>query len=153
VDVTAISTLLGSIKTATEIAKLIKDSDLTLEKAETKLKLADLISALADAKIEVVDVQQSLLERDAEIRKLKEALEVRDDLVYEAPNYWLHDDEGTKEGPFCQQCYDSGQRLVRLQGSGDGHWECKSCKNVFLEAGYRESLQRHNSDGCDPFDR
>ena len=60
-DLTAVSTLLGSIKTATEIAKLIKDSDVSLEKAETKLKLAELISALADAKIKVTAVQQPCL--------------------------------------------------------------------------------------------
>jgi hypothetical protein len=66
----SVSTLLGSIKTATEIAKLIKDSDVSLEKAETKLKLAELISALADAKIEVMEVQQALLDKDAEVRGL-----------------------------------------------------------------------------------
>jgi hypothetical protein len=30
-DITTVTTLLGSIKTATEIAKLIKDSDLSLQ--------------------------------------------------------------------------------------------------------------------------
>jgi hypothetical protein len=61
-DFTSVTAVLGSIKTATEIAKLIKDSDLSLEKAETKLKLADLNGTLADAKLEVVGVQQTLAE-------------------------------------------------------------------------------------------
>ena len=67
-DIAALSSLLGSLKTATDIARFIKDSDLSLEKAETKLKLAELISALADAKIEAAKIQQLLLERAANIR-------------------------------------------------------------------------------------
>ena len=67
-DIAALSALLGSLKTATDIARFIKDSDLSLEKAETKLKLAELISALADAKIEAAKIQQLLLERAANIR-------------------------------------------------------------------------------------
>ena len=50
-DMTAITAVLGSIKTATEIAKYIKDSNVSFEKAETKLRLAELIGALADAKL------------------------------------------------------------------------------------------------------
>ena len=59
-DIAAIGSLLGSLKTATEITKFIRESDVSLEKAETKLKLAELVSALADAKLEAVEVQQAL---------------------------------------------------------------------------------------------
>ena len=51
-DITAIASILGSVKTATEIEKLLENSDLTLEKAEMKLKLADLICALAEDRLE-----------------------------------------------------------------------------------------------------
>ena len=104
-DITSISTLIGSLKTATEIAKFIKETGLSLEQAETKLKLADRISTLADARVEVAGIQQELLEREEQIRELRKQLELKDALVYEAPSYWLHD-ESTKDGPFCQTCYD-----------------------------------------------
>jgi hypothetical protein len=55
-----ISAILTSVKTATDIAKLLKASDVSLEKAETKLKLADLIGALADVKMQLADVRESL---------------------------------------------------------------------------------------------
>ncbi len=42
-DIAAISAFVGSIKTAAEIAKAIKEAGLSLEKAETKLKMAELI--------------------------------------------------------------------------------------------------------------
>ena len=151
-DVTTISTLLGSIKTATDIAKLIKNSDLSLEKAETKLKLAELISALADAKIEVTEIQQSLLDRDAQIREFQAKLDVKGKLQWEQPYYWLSDGQ-RREGPFCQQCYDTDEKLMRLQGSGDGYWECKTCKNSYMEERYRAAIQAHNRSDYDPYDR
>ena len=70
-DLASVSTLLSSINTASGIAKLIKESDVSLEKAETKLKLADLISALADARVEVSEIQQTLVDKDAQINKLQ----------------------------------------------------------------------------------
>ena len=147
-DITSISTLIGSLKTATEIAKFIKETGLSLEQAETKLKLADLISTLADARVEVAGIQQELLEREEQIRELRKQLELKDALVYEAPSYWLHD-ESTKDGPFCQTCYDSGAKLIRLQGPGNGYWECKSCKSSFMEARYHAELRSHNNSSLD----
>lgn len=141
-DITTVTTLLGSIKTATEIAKLIKDSDLSLEKAETKLKLAELIGALADAKLEGVELQQTLGEKDARIQELENQLQVREQLTWRHPSYWLQTPGGT-DGPFCQQCYDTSHKLVRLQGDGDGYWECKACKN-----GYSEQERRDREDAA-----
>lgn len=134
-DLTSISTVLGSLKTATEIAKLIKESDWSLEKAETKLKLAELISALADAKIEVTEIQQVLIEKDSKIRELEETLLTKQKLTWEKPYYWLADGI-SKDGPYCQHCYDKNKELIRLQGHGDGYWECKSCKNNYTDNSY-----------------
>jgi len=44
--------------------KLLRETDVSLEKAETKLKLAELVGALADAKLELAEVQNLLLEKD-----------------------------------------------------------------------------------------
>ena len=44
-DISAITAVLGSLKTATEIAKFIRESDVSIERAELKLKVADLIGA------------------------------------------------------------------------------------------------------------
>jgi hypothetical protein len=38
-DLAAISSLFGSLKAATDIAKFIRESDVSLQNAETKLKL------------------------------------------------------------------------------------------------------------------
>jgi ribosomal protein L37AE/L43A len=137
-EIAALTTILGSIKTATEIAKLIKDSDLSFEKAETKLKLADLISALADAKIEAAELQRLIFDKDEKIKELEEALKIKQNLRYEDPYYWL-DVDTKKEGPFCQTCYDSDGKLIRLQGAGEGYWICNVCKNEYADKNFKPS--------------
>lgn len=134
VDITSVGTILSSIKTASDIAKLIKDSGTSLEQAEMKLKLADLISALADAKIEVATVQGTLTEKDVEIKELKQKLSVRDAVHYRAPFYWSLTAEG-EDGPYCQKCYDVEGRLVRLQKSvnRENVWSCRACRSDFVE--------------------
>ena len=55
--ISAITATLTSLKTATDIAKLIRESDVSLEKAELKLKLAQLTDGLADARIQLSDIR------------------------------------------------------------------------------------------------
>jgi hypothetical protein len=135
-DITSVTAVLGSLKTATEIAKLIKDSDVSFEKAESKLKLADLISALADAKLEVVGVQQAVADAEARIRELEKQLQTHENLKWKEPTYWL-EGEGKSDGPFCQKCYDTERKLVRLLGDGTGWYECKACKSDFTTQEYQ----------------
>jgi hypothetical protein len=137
VDITSITAAFGSLKAATEIAKFIKDSDLSLDKAETKLKLADLIGALADTKLDVVTIQDKLVAAEVQIKSLEAELEVKRAIRWQEPFYWLEDSSGT-EGPFCQHCYDDSKKLVRLQGNGEGYYECKVCKNNYVTSEYRQ---------------
>ncbi len=129
-DMAAISQVLSSIKAATDIAKLLKETNTSLEKTETKLKLAELVGALADAKLEVAEVQNLLLDKDKKIKTLEEALHTKKNVVWESPWYWCMD-EGKKDGPFCQQCYDKDGTLIRLQDYRNGYWGCLNCKNSY----------------------
>ena len=134
-DIATIAAALGSLKTATDIAKLIKNSGASLEQAEVKLQIAELISALAEAKIEIADIQSALMEKDRIISSLSEKLTIKQNIVWDSPYYWLVN-EADRDGPYCQRCYDVEQRLVRLQGSGKSGWGCRSCKSSFYDAQY-----------------
>lgn len=147
-DVSVISTALGHIRVAVDIAKLIKESGISLEKAETKLKLADLISALADAKIQMTEIQQLLLDRDTEIRNLQDQLRLKEKMVWEPP-YYILIENGVKVH-YCQQCYDKNRASIRLQGRGDGFWECKTCKNTYTDSSFHPEIGSFRSD-YDPF--
>ena len=142
VDLTLFSAALSSVQTAREIAKLLKESDLSLEKAEQKSRLADLIYALADLKSELAEIQQQVIDRDEKIKQLEETLQTKRDLEWERPYYWLQK-EGNKEGPFCQCCYDQEKKLIRLQGHQGGHWMCKVCNNSYVD----KTFDGESSDG------
>lgn len=136
-DITTIAGLLGSVKTATEIAKLIKDSGTSLEQAEIKLQMAELISALADVKMEIADIQTELISKNEQIAELKRKLEAKDSVTWEKPYYFIIKN-GEKDGPFCQACFDNDGKLIRLQGGNEGVWECRTCKSVFLDKNFQD---------------
>ena len=130
-----ISTILTSVKTATDIAKLLKETDISLEKAEVKLKLADLIGALADIKMQLADVRELLLQKDECIRTLEDQLKLKATLVFDSPYYWQEDETG-KSGPYCAGCFDSQQRLSRLIEGKRGAWSCCVCGKRFFDNSY-----------------
>jgi multidrug efflux pump subunit AcrA (membrane-fusion protein) len=136
VDIAILGSALGSIKTATDIAKLIKNSGTSLEKAEVKLQIAELISSLADIKMELADVQSVLLEKDQCIAELQNQLNTKESVVWSKPYYFVVKNE-EKDGPFCQQCYDNEQKLIRLQGGGTKYWNCLSCKGAYKDINYQ----------------
>jgi len=54
-DMTAILQVLSSIKTATDIVKLFRETNISWEKTETKLKLAEPVEGLNDARTTLTD--------------------------------------------------------------------------------------------------
>lgn len=146
-DIAAISAALGSIKTAHELAKVIKSSSETLEKAEVKFQLAELISALAETKMELAEIQSTIIQKDEQIKELQFQLSERGKLKYEAPYYWRIDND-KKDGPFCQKCKDVDNLLVRLQTTtSKGYWSCKSCGKDYADSDYKPVKRRRTSSG------
>ncbi|QDP02198.1 hypothetical protein [Thalassotalea sp. PS06] len=136
-DITSLAAALGSLKSATELAKIIKNSGASLEQAEIKLQMADLIGALADTKIDLAEVQQILISKDEEIAKLTTKLNTRKSVIWEKPYYFVLKNNDERDGPFCQQCYDNDEKLIRLQGGGSNLWGCTSCKNKYKDKNYK----------------
>jgi hypothetical protein len=136
-DIATIGSILGSIKAAADIAKLIKDSGSTLEQAEINYKISELVGALAEAKLEIAEIQNILLEKDEYIAELKKQLQTNESVFYEGRYYWSGTSE-KKDGPFCQRCYDADGKLIRLQfGSTSIHgrtsrwYNCKVCEKSY----------------------
>ena len=121
---------------AINIAKYIKDSQDIMDKSEQKLKLAELMEALADIKMETVEIKSTLLEKDKTILELEKKLNLKENLVYEQPYYWIKN-EGTKDGPFCQKCWDGSSKQIRLQAfENTGKWKCGVCRSVVKDIDY-----------------
>ncbi len=130
-DITAISAFLASIRTATDIAGLLRKADVSLENAETKLQIAELISALADAKINASEIQDLLREKDEEIRELKEALEINVKLIRYGDAYYEKDSQGNPTGdPYCSHCWEVSHKIVHIH-KVIHHNNCPLCKNTY----------------------
>ena len=114
-DLTTIGAALSSLKTATDIVKFLRESDLSFERAELKLKLADLLSSLADAKIELAEVQETLLEKDKKIAELEDAFHKKDSLVRRYDAYYTADESGNPIGvPYCLRCWENDHKQRQL---------------------------------------
>ncbi len=129
-DITTLAAVLSSLKTATEIAKFLRESDLSLEKAELKLKLADLVSALAEAKLELIDVQDTLAGKDKHIAELEDAFQSKDGLVRRYDAYYQSNEKGEPTGvPYCLRCWESDHKKRQLVYDAKDRFSrvCTSC--------------------------
>jgi ribosomal protein L37AE/L43A len=149
-DIATISSILTSLKAATEIAKFLKDTDISLEKAETKLKLAELVSALAETKSEIAEIQELLIEKDKKINELQYALTQHERMVWRDSVYYMQTEDG-EEGPYCPQCYDSERKVIRLQTYEKGCWHCQTCDKTFFSNTYYPSGPNKADTDYDPF--
>jgi hypothetical protein len=143
-DISAITSGLSALKTATAILKEIRKANKSLQDAEIKLKLADLSEALAEAKMKLADAQQEILDLKSIIAELKESHDFRKQIKKEGNVYVPIGKEvdGYGTGPWCTNCYETKGVLISLHhkvaaamalGSGRGFtsykWECPNCKN------------------------
>lgn len=146
----SIGSVLMSVKTATEIAKLLKDSSSSLEQAEAKLKLAELVSSLADAKLEIAEIQEVIFEKDRKIKELEEAQSLIEKMIWDDPVYIQETENGAKEA-FCPQCYDNSKKAIRLQTYDRGHWHCMTCEKDFFGKNYNSGASYTANTDYDPF--
>lgn len=131
-DIATISAFLGSIKTATDIAKAIKGADASLEKAELKLKIAELIETLADVKMNAVEVQDLIQEKDKRIKELEKSLENKSNLIRHKGKYFETDEDGKIAGePYCSKCWEVDKIAVHLRHIEEKYYICPLCKNNY----------------------
>ncbi|HEU4700685.1 MAG TPA: hypothetical protein VFS40_15985 [Gemmatimonadales bacterium] len=110
-DIATISAALTSLKTATEIAKALRDLPTTLENAELKLRVADLTGALADLKLQLTEVREDIAARETRIAELEVAFERREDLVRHGDAYYRKGEGGEAVGDaFCLRCWEVEHR-------------------------------------------
>lgn len=138
--VTGAKTAYEGAKMAQEAAKLLGDADLHYKMAELTNQLAELTVAAAENK--------------TTIQNLRDQLDVKEQLVWDAPYYWLGSDK--KDGPYCQVCQDADRKLIRLQSCDVGEWKCFACNqyvrdSAFADVGDDSPLEALISLQRDPF--
>jgi len=129
-DLVTIGAFLTSVKNATEIAKALRGADVSLEKAEAKLKMAEIIESLADAKIQAAEILDILQDKDKRIVELENALELKTKLVRQWDVYYEIDEGGNATGsPYCSHCWEVNHNAVHLVASiNHNNRDCPACK-------------------------
>jgi hypothetical protein len=132
-DISSIAAFLGSVKTATEIAKAIKGADLTLERAELKFKIAELLESLADARIQAAEIQETLKAKDERVHELEDAWNKKIGLRRVNEAYYDVDESGDPIGaPYCSYCWEIEAKSVHLiRSAGLSAVVCPRCKTAY----------------------
>ena len=133
-DLATVTAVLSNIKLATDIAKALRQSDVAIEKAELKLKLAEMIGALADAKLEVTDIQELLVAKERHISELEEAFQSKDSLVRHGDAFYAIDGSGLPIGEaFCAHCWQVKHKKYTLHYEARDHFVkiCLSCNKKY----------------------
>ena len=132
VGITTVGSIFTSVKTAIDIAKLIKDSGVSLEKAEVKLQLAELIGALANVKIELSEIQELIAIKNARIAELEESLRIKANVIKHNDAYYILNDNGNPEGdPYCLHCWEKYGKLHSLTHISNQNTLCPACKTTY----------------------
>lgn len=131
-SITVIGSIFTSVKSAIDIAKIIKDSDVNLEKAEVKLQVAELISSLAEIKIELTQVQDLIAEKDARIAELEESLSIKEKVIKHRDAYYFVNENSVPEGdPCCLHCWETNRKIRSLSHVSRQETYCPACKTKY----------------------
>lgn len=127
-DIATVGTALESIKTATDLLKGLRATKAIMDNADVQLKISDLAMALAEANVALAGVKTQLIEKEETINLLQKKLKIEVNTFYEEPFYWSNNDE-KKDGPFCQRCKDSDNKLIRViyKRTTRGTYHCTVC--------------------------
>lgn len=101
-----------------DIVDLIKKGS-TLEAQE---KIVELREA-------ALDMQEENIALKEENAKLKAIIKKNETLYFDGNVYWFKEGD-EKVGPFCPQCHDEKDKMVRMHKDGDGYW-CYNCAKGF----------------------
>lgn len=139
-DVITIPTAIATLKNAIDIAKAIRNADISLDKAELKLQLAELTGLLLEAKNEVFGLNEQLRDKDSEIHKLIDALAFKEKLVRIQDVYFRQDENSTPIGdPYCAKCFEADSMGIHLIITNNGRQRtCPACQTAYYS--YRSAL-------------
>ena len=104
---------------AKQVAELVK-----------KYNDQELYAKLIDLRDEIFTLKEENMKLREQISQLESEAKINEDMSYEAPFYWLvHGDE--RDGPYCQKCFDSKKKRIRLQVNNNDYWQCLECKSGY----------------------
>ncbi|WP_072390352.1 hypothetical protein [Hyphomicrobium sp. CS1GBMeth3] len=119
-----------------------------LVKKGSTLEAQERIVELREAHL---NLREEVLRLREENRLLRDRIAVSTALTFDRYYYWRVIGDG-KDGPFCQTCWDGGQKLVRLipERSSEG-WNCTVCNRFIADQSYSSARYSRAETEFDPF--
>ena len=99
-----------------------------LVKKGTNLELQEKVLKLRE---EVLSLQEENLTLRSKLAEYVEKLKVKESIEFDGSVYWLRKPNDSKDGPYCQRCYDDKGKLARLQDWGEEGWRCSVCRGIY----------------------
>ncbi len=138
-DITTIASAYSAVKTIREIGGTLLNAKIDAESKQRVSEVIDKLGGIQDTlfyiREELLKVQEENHSLKSQVKLLEEKLQEKGKLQYLKPSYWVIEGE-TKDGPFCQKCYDAESKLLRLQGGERDIWNCRECKNSYYGPNY-----------------
>jgi len=139
-DITTISTAYSAVKSIKELVTAVLEAKVDSKARERVNQVLEKLGSVQDAlffvREELFHLQEENRNLKETVKSLEEKLRIKERLTWEKPFYWLFEKE-SKDGPFCQRCYDADRKLIRLQDRGNDVWYCFQCKSVYEGPNYR----------------
>ena len=133
-DMAIIASVLTSLKTATDLTKLLREADSSFTISEWKLKLAGITDALAEARLSLAEIKELMIEKEEEIKRLTDAIEQKKNITKIDDAYYETDETGVPKGdPYCVNCWESKHVLRHLTTDSKNYRErqCPACKSSY----------------------
>jgi hypothetical protein len=113
----------GIVDTAKDVLTLVQKAD-NIDLVKQVLALQGDILKMMEENRNFKDQVRSL---SAEVTALHEKLRIKGKLIHKQNSYFLQNDDGTEDGPFCSVCQDVDHILVRMHAFGTGMKACGAC--------------------------
>lgn len=138
-DIGTISSAYSAVKAIKELGNSLLEAKIDSESrqrvTEALEKLGGIQDALFYVREELLRIQEENHALKEKVKQLEGKLEEKGKVTYEKPSYWIVDGE-SRDGPFCQKCFDADNKLIRLQGEKRDIWSCHECNSTFYGPNY-----------------
>lgn len=107
----------------------VLDEVKSIAKTVQQIDNIELYRKILDLQAQIMDLLEDNSKLKEEITDLKKKLSIQQGLVFQDDAYWLPKSGTGQEGPFCSNCWDVRNQLVRMHFCSNREYsECPTCK-------------------------
>jgi hypothetical protein len=105
-----------------DVAKLAQE----VGKIELYQKAVELQSQVTELAGQNFELKMSLTEARQQIADLQKTMKLNGKVQFRRGVYYLKNDDGTEDGPFCGRCWDADHLLIHVDRN-DFKYHCRQC--------------------------